>query len=180
MEAKTSVEAPLLEADVEGWWVKMAEVTILSIGSDSFSKSLLVDVSLSHTRMTICSKKAQYPDRSFCAPFLLLTKIDNQLREGVKKRFFLGNFSQMWVGGVADSQTRPNPLKTPPNHPENRLCRPEFHLLFSQISQKPLGGWVGKHIWERSPKKILFFWTPSLIPQNVNLFPLYDDAAFNL
>ena len=26
----------------------------------------------------------------------------------------------MWVGGVADSQTRSKPLKTPPNFPENR------------------------------------------------------------
>ena len=33
----------------------------------------------------------------------------------------------------------------------------EFHLLFSQISQKPWGGWVDKHIWERSPKKKHFF-----------------------
>ena len=53
-----------------------------------------------------------------------------------KNRFFLGDLSQMWVGGVADSQTRSKPLKTPPNHPENRLFRPEFHLSFSQISQK--------------------------------------------
>ena len=31
-------------------------------------------------------------------------------REGVQKNFFLGDFSQMWLGGVADSQTRPKPL----------------------------------------------------------------------
>ena len=53
------------------------------------------------------------------------------LREGVKKNVFLGDLSQMWVGGVADSQTRSKPLKTPPNHPENRLFRPEFHLFFT-------------------------------------------------
>ena len=47
----------------------------------------------------------------------------------------------MWV---ADSQTRAKPLKTSPNHPENRLFRPEFYLSFSQISQKPWGGWVGR------------------------------------
>ena len=69
----------------------------------------------------------------------------------------MGDLSQMWVGGVADSQTRSKPLKTPPNHPENRPFRPEFHLSFSQISQKPWGGWVGKQIWERSPKKKRFF-----------------------
>ena len=38
-----------------------------------------------------------------------------------KKTFFLGYLSQMWVGGVADSQTRFKPLKKKPNHPENRL-----------------------------------------------------------
>ena len=63
----------------------------------------------------------------------------------------------MWVGGVADSQTRSKPLRTSPNYPENRIFRPEFHLSFSQISQKPWGGWVGKHIWERYPKKNVFF-----------------------
>merc|ERR1712218_373671 len=76
-----------------------------------------------------------------------------------KNRFFLGDLSQIWVGGVADSQTRSKPFKTPPNCPENRLFRPKFHLSFSQISQKPWGGWVGKQIWERSPKKNgFFFW----------------------
>ena len=75
--------------------------------------------------------------------------ISQLLREAAKKnRFFLGNLSQMWMGGVADSQTRSEPLKTPPNQPENRLFRPKFHLSFSQISQKPWGGWVGKQIWE--------------------------------
>ena len=46
----------------------------------------------------------------------------------------------MWVGEVADSQTRSKPLKTSPNHPENRPFRPEFNLSFSQISQKPFCG----------------------------------------
>ena len=70
----------------------------------------------------------------------------------------------MWVGGVADSQTRFKPLKTPPNHPENRLFRPKFHLSFSQILQKPWGGWVGKQIWERFPKiKLIFLYLPLII-----------------
>ena len=69
-----------------------------------------------------------------------------------KQRFFLGDLSQMWVGGVAYSQTRSKPLQTPPNHPENRIFRHEFHISFSQISQKPWDGWVGKQIWERFPK----------------------------
>ena len=31
-----------------------------------------------------------------------------------QKKLFLGDLSQMWVGGVADSQTRSKPIKTPP------------------------------------------------------------------
>ena len=74
----------------------------------------------------------------------------------------MGDLSQMWVGGAADSQTRSKPLKILPNHPEYRIFLPKFQLLFSQISQNPgVGGWVGKQIWERSPKKTVFF-TPSL------------------
>merc|ERR1712141_322232 len=53
-----------------------------------------------------------------------------------KNPFFLGYLSQMWVGGVADSQTRSKPLKTP----QNCLFPPKFHLSFSKISQKPWGG----------------------------------------
>ena len=65
-----------------------------------------------------------------------------------KKRFHLGKLSQIWVGGVADSQT-------PPNHPANRLFWPEFHLSCSQISQKLWDGWVCSSIWENYPKKML-------------------------
>ena len=78
--------------------------------------------------------------------------------EGVKRKpCFFGDLSQMWVGGVADSQTRSKPLKKKTNCPENRLFRPKFHLSFSQISQKPWGGWVSKQISERSPKKKFFY-----------------------
>ena len=84
--------------------------------------------------------------------------------EGIREGVFLADFSQMLVGGVADSQTRSKPLKYPPNCPENRLFRPKFHLSFSQILQKPWGGWVGKHIWERSSKKAGFFYT---FPRNM-------------
>ena len=75
------------------------------------------------------------------------------IREAAKKKTVF--FWEMWVGGVADSQSRSKPFKTPPNCPENRLFRPKFHLLFSQISHKPWDGWVDKQIWERSPKKNL-------------------------
>ena len=50
----------------------------------------------------------------------------------------------------------------------------DFHLLLSQISQKPWCGWVGKHIWERSPKKNVFFYTfpyPILSLPQCNFFP---------
>ena len=43
------------------------------------------------------------------------------IREGVqKKRFSLGDFSQMWVGGVADSQTRSQMCL--PTHPRQGFC----------------------------------------------------------
>ena len=53
------------------------------------------------------------------------------------------------------------PLKPPPKSPRICLFWSKFLLSFSQISQKPWGGWVGKQIWERSPKKNVLF-TPSL------------------
>ena len=71
------------------------------------------------------------------------------LREGIKKNFFWRDLSQIWVGGVADFQTRFQTLKKKTNRPENRLFQPKFHLSFSQISQKHWGGWMGKQIWER-------------------------------
>ena len=98
-----------------------------------------------------------------------------------KNRFFLGDLSQIWVGGVADSQTRSKPFKTPPNCPENRLFRPKFHLSFSQISQKPWGGWVGKQIWERSPKKKnSFFWQLPLVECWGDFRQLIIDASMLL
>ena len=105
----------------------------------------------------VCLENTIYP--AMCAN-ITPKDIRFTLKEGVKKTFFFGDLSQMWVGGVADSQTRSKPLKTPPNCPENRLFRPKFHLSFSQISQKPWGGWVGKQIWERSPKKNVFLLLP--------------------
>ena len=74
-----------------------------------------------------------------------------------KKRFFWDIFPKCgWLGWLIPKQG-PNPSKPPQITPKNRLFRPEFHLSFSQISQKPWGGWVSKQIWERSPKKS-FFW----------------------
>ena len=84
------------------------------------------------------------------------------LREGVKKNVDENEISPKcgWLGWLNPKQG-PNPSKKK-NPFENRLFRPEFHLLFSQISQKTWDGWVGKQIYlSRSPKKKRFF-TPSL------------------
>ena len=60
----------------------------------------------------------------------------------------MGDFSQTWVGGGTVSQIK-----------ITNSGRTKIHPLCSQISQKPWGGWVGKHIWERSPKKNVSFYT---------------------
>ena len=52
------------------------------------------------------------------------------MREGVKKKFFFGDISQMWVGGVADSQTRSKPLKTPQITPKIAFFDPNFTFRF--------------------------------------------------
>ena len=39
------------------------------------------------------------------------------IREVPKKTHFLGKFSQIWVGGVADSQTGTKPPKSPRKSP---------------------------------------------------------------
>ena len=62
------------------------------------------------------------------------------VREGVQKKPFFGrSFPNVggWGGWFPNKVQTP---QNPPNHPENRLFRPEFHLSFSQISQKPWGG----------------------------------------
>ena len=63
----------------------------------------------------------------------------------------------MWVGGVANSQTRSKLLKkkiTP------KIAFFDLNLTFrSPKSHKNPGGWwVGKQIWERSPPQKNFFW----------------------
>ena len=60
-----------------------------------------------------------------------------------KGRFYLGKLSQIWVSGVASSH---------PGQKKPYYLWPELHLLSSQISQKPWGGWVGAKIWEFFPK----------------------------
>ena len=89
-----------------------------------------------------------------------MTVPDIYLREGPKKkRFFWECFPKYGSVGWLIAKPGHPPPKKKKNHPENRLFWPEFHLSFSKISQKPWGGWVGKQIWERYPKKkTFFFW----------------------
>ena len=54
------------------------------------------------------------------------------IREGVKKNVFFGDLSQMWVGGVADSQTRSKPLI----NPQIALKIALFDLNFTFLSPK--------------------------------------------
>ena len=65
-----------------------------------------------------------------------------------KKKKEKKDFSQMWVGGVADSQTRSKPLKTPQITPKIAVVDPNF-IFCSPKSHRNPG--VGKQIWERSP-----------------------------
>ena len=56
-------------------------------------------------------------------------------REKVKKQ---GDFSQIWVGGVADSQTRPKPLKSTP---KIAFFDPNFTFRFLKSHKNPgVGG----------------------------------------
>ena len=67
-------------------------------------------------------KSRQGADPPFwqCQHFGFIWTPNPPLRGAVKKRIYLGKFSQMWVDGVADSQISSKPVKTAPNHPENR------------------------------------------------------------
>ena len=72
-----------------------------------------------------------------------------------KFRFFLGDLSQMWVGGVADSQTRSKPSKPPQIAPKIAFFDPNFTFR-SPKSHKTLG-WVNR-FGRDLPKKNVFFW----------------------
>ena len=73
------------------------------------------------------------------------------LREGVQKN---GDFSQTWVGGVADSQTRSKPLQTAP---KIALFDPNFTFRFPKSHENPgVGGWVNR-FGKGFQKKNVFF-----------------------
>ena len=59
-----------------------------------------------------------------------------------KKRFFFGYLSQMWVGGVADSQTTP----------KIALFDPNFTFCFPKSHKKNLGWVHGFTHWGNFPK----------------------------
>ena len=82
---------------------------------------------------------------SWKVPDKLGSRVASEVKGSCQKnfRFFLGDLSQMWVGRVADSQTRPNPLKITA---KIAFFDPNFNLRFPKSRKNP---WVGKHIWER-------------------------------
>ena len=71
------------------------------------------------------------------------------LREEAQKvRFFWGEFSQMWVGGGADSQTRSKPIKKPD---------PNITFCFHKSHKNPgVDGWVNRFGRDLPKKSFLF------------------------
>ena len=54
-----------------------------------------------------------------------------------QKTYFLGDFSQMWEGGVADSQTWFKPLKSPQIHPKIAFFDPDFTFRSPKSLKNP-------------------------------------------
>ena len=83
------------------------------------------------------------------------------VREGIKKKkFFWEIFPKCgWVGWLIPKQG-PNPSKPPQITPKIAFFDPNFTFRSPKSHKNP---WVGKQIWERSPKKNRSFWTPSLL-----------------
>ena len=54
----------------------------------------------------------------------------DSLGKASKKTFFLGDLPQMWVGWVADSQTRSKPLKKKQIAPKIAFFDPNFTFRF--------------------------------------------------
>ena len=64
--------------------------------------------------------------------------ITTYIREAAqKKTLFLGYLSQMWEGGVADSQTRSKPLKPPQIAPKIAFFDPNFTFRFPKSHKNP-------------------------------------------
>ena len=63
------------------------------------------------------------------------------------KTLFFGKVSQMWLGGVADSQTRSKPLKTPQIAPKIAFFDPNFTFRSPKSHNNPnpgVGGWLNR------------------------------------
>ena len=116
----------------------------------------------------------------------MVTKDVKYIREAAKKkkRFFLGDLSQIWVGGAADSQTfgdiyqplffsikvpkcgwvgwltpkqGPNPSKPPQIAPKIAFFDPNFTFRSPKSHKNPgVGGWVNR-FGRDLPKKTGFF-----------------------
>ena len=74
-----------------------------------------------------------------------------------KKPVFLGYLSQMWVGGVADSQTRSKPLKKKNQiAPKIAFFDPNFTFRFPKSHKNPgVGGWENR--FGKDIQKNVFF-----------------------
>ena len=71
-----------------------------------------------------------------------------------KKNFFGGNLSQMWDGGVADSQTRSKPLKITP---KIAFFDTNFTFRFPKSHKNPgVVGWVNRFEMTFPKKTVLF------------------------
>ena len=112
-------------------WLSIKKLTCFGMGQLSYGKELIP----SHCFIIFTCCSIPWPRRPCCVARLLFKEKELwyqiqqtpnykstkllfvELREGVqKKHVFLGDFSQMWVGEVADSRTRSKPLKKNPNH----------------------------------------------------------------
>ena len=63
----------------------------------------------------------------------------------------------MWVGGVADSQTRSKPLKTPQITPKIAFFDPNFTFRFPKSHKNPgVDGWVNRFGRDLPKKGFLF------------------------
>ena len=134
------------------WWIELIETHTIRILNFCLAFFLLwrnVEKFLDIFHCLVHSDGIESDDSNLNKIILFILMIREDFP---KKRVFFGKFSQIWVGGVADSRTRFKP--NPQNHPQKSP-------FFTWIS--PWGGWVGSNIWENFPKKNHSFFRPSLI-----------------
>ena len=74
-----------------------------------------------------------------------------------KNVFIFGDFSQMWVCGVADSQTRSKPLKKKQITPKIAFFDPNFTFRFPKSHKNPGVGGLVNRFGKGLPKKRNFF-----------------------